>query len=59
MTAGKLVAEVLRQHPDSPRALHSQARIYRILYNKLRYEPWGGAGIGFFLGGALFSNITG
>ena len=38
MTAKKLVDKVLKDHPESPRALHSLARIYRILYNKLRLD---------------------
>lgn len=38
MTAKKLVDKVLKDHPESPRALHSLARIYRILYNKLSPE---------------------
>ena len=32
----KLVEGVLKEFPESPRALHSLARIYRTLYNNLR-----------------------
>ena len=34
----KEVQALLKIYPDSPRALNSLARIYRILYNKLRYS---------------------
>jgi len=34
----KMLEDLLKEHPDSPRALSSLARVYRILYNNLSEE---------------------